>query len=130
MEALGRRARRSQSARRIGMAAASAILAAALVACGPARDPIEASSDAATACRDLSGLESGIVNHQISTQTALQTINDAKSNADTAAHDDPRWKRLDSDVNAVRTDLLANRVVRTIKVKAIDAAAICSPLGP
>lgn len=129
MGAAGRLARRKGVARRIAVAAVSAILAAMLAACGPARDPVEGSSAVATACQDLAGLESGITNHQISTSQALDTINAAKSSADQAAHDDPRWKRLDADVTAVRTDLLANHVIRMLKVKAIDAADICSPLG-
>lgn len=126
-EAAGRLARRRHTARRIGVAAV-VIGAVALTACGPARDPIQASSDAATACHDMNGLEQAMVNHQISSSQALQTLNAAKSNADTAAYDDPRWKTLDADVNAVRHDLLGTHVVPTLKVKAIQVAAICAPV--
>jgi len=124
----GLRPARRCAGRRIGFAATAAILAAALAACGPARDPIEASSDAATACHDMNGLEQAMVSHQISSTQALQTLNDAKSKADTAASDDPRWKLLDTDVNAVRKDLLSTHVVPTLKVKAIQVAAICAPV--
>jgi hypothetical protein len=57
---------------------------------------------------------------------ALVTLDQALANARTAAADDPRWKRLDADIGAIKQDLL-NGNTATLRAKAEDAAAICSP---
>jgi hypothetical protein len=107
-----------------------ALLALSVVllgACGPP-DPAAGSAAAANACEELVGVEDTLLKGQVSPTVAIQALNTARTDADHAASDDPRWKRLDADVTAVRLDLVSGHTA-TLRAKATDAAAICSPLS-
>ena len=80
------------------------------------------------ACQQLLGVEDAVLTGQGTSAMDNQTIDSAKINADQAAAEDPRWKRLDGDVTTVLNDLLSNKT-STLKVKVLDAAQICSPLA-
>jgi hypothetical protein len=108
-----------------------AVLVATIVlgACG--RSGVEATAgaaSAATACEQLVGLEDTILSGQVNNAVANQALDSAKINADQAAAEDPRWKRLDGDVSGVLTDLVAQHAA-TLKSQLVDAAEICSPLS-
>lgn len=101
-----------------------------LTACGSpaARSPSAATSFAATACEQITGLEQAVLQKQVDDSVARQTLDAAVRNADRAAQNDPRWQRFDNDIRAVQFDLLTNHPA-TLEAKATDAAAICSPLA-
>jgi hypothetical protein len=103
-------------------------LASALLGgCGSGENAA-ARTDAAGACTKLTNLESTLLQQQLNEAVAVQALDKAKAEADMAAKADPRWRRLDADVTAVREDLIRGHTA-TLQAKATDAAAICSPLA-
>jgi hypothetical protein len=86
------------------------------------------SAAAALACEQLVGVEDTVLKGEVTQAVELQTLAAAKQNADHAALDDSRWKRLDADITQMRLDILRGHTT-TLGSKVTDAAKICSPLA-
>jgi len=115
--------------RRVRAGALALVVTAGLLGgCGSATESAAGVASATTACEQLIGLEQTTENGQINNQVANQTLDSAKINADQAAAEDARWKRLDADISTILSDLVS-RQTATLKANVLDVAAICSPLS-
>jgi hypothetical protein len=104
-----------------------ATLSVALGGCGNSHQQAKAQTDAASACQQLTNLESLVADKEgPGTAQASLTLNSSQRLVNEAAALDGRWKRLQADVTLIRQDLdngLANGFTSAVD----DEAAICAP---
>ena len=109
------------------MVAVVVTLAIALSACGHGPQRAKAESDAASACQQLTNLESSIVDKEGPGKSQAQlTLADSQRLVNEAAALDGRWKRLKADVTAIRQDL-ENGWTTGFSSAVNDASGICAP---
>lgn len=102
-------------------------LAIGLSACGNGPQRAKAQSDAASACQQLTNLESSIVGKEGPGRSQAQlTLADSQRLVNEAAALDGRWKHLQADVTVIRQDL-ENGSNAGFSSAANDAAGICTP---
>ncbi len=102
-------------------------LAVALSACGNGPQRAKAESDAASACQQLTNLESSIVGQEGPGRSQAQlTLAHSQRLINEAAALDGRWKRLRGDVTVIRQDL-ENGSNTGFSSAVNDATGICTP---
>jgi hypothetical protein len=104
-----------------------ATLAVALSGCGNSHQTTKAQNDAASACQQLTNLESSIANKAGPGKSqASLTLSNTQRLVNEAAALDGRWKRLQGDVTVIRVDL-DNGVGNGFTSAVNDEAGICAP---
>jgi hypothetical protein len=111
----------------LSVLAGGAALAVALSGCGHGSQRAKAQDDAASACQQLTNLESSIANKEGPGRSqAGLVLSDSQRLVNEAAALDGRWKRLQVDVTLIRQDLddgSTNGFTSAVE----DAEGICAP---
>jgi hypothetical protein len=113
--------------RTLSALAGVAVLAVTLSGCGNGAQRTKAQNDAASACQQLTNLESSIANKEGPGKSEAQLVlSDSQRLVNEAAALDGRWRRLQTDVTLIRQDL-GNGSTNGFASAVTDAVGICAP---